>query len=186
MTPRLCAIKKEWYKKNDDTTGLVLSEYLALCVFSDSNLFYYTEICEKRVCEISWLSENISTWRHSCSPGRCVSDDCRCGIFQKKTWITPSKAEFLLQMEKFWVSLLRCSMGQYVQRSSNTLMVQVSSGTKKDYKTIWLINSTNLWLPKFYWSHTFGSLPHAALSQETALLCNIIINNHKHFHIIFK
>lgn len=39
---------KVWYKNNDDNIGGVLNEYLALCVFSNSELFHWTKTCNKR------------------------------------------------------------------------------------------------------------------------------------------
>lgn len=39
---------KVWYKNNDDNFGGVLNEYLALCVFSNSELFHWTKTCNKR------------------------------------------------------------------------------------------------------------------------------------------
>lgn len=39
---------KVWYKNNDDNIGGVLNEDLALCIFSNSELFHWTKTCNKR------------------------------------------------------------------------------------------------------------------------------------------
>lgn len=78
---------KVWYKNNDnDNTGRVLNEYLALCVFSSSELFHRTKTRKKKVFgENGWLSEEISTWRCSWSPGCWVSDGARLTLWHFST-----------------------------------------------------------------------------------------------------
>lgn len=109
---------KVWYKNNDDNIGGVLNEYLALCVFSNSEHLPLNKDLQQKVlvkmagCQRRSLLEDAVGHLAAEFP---MAASWHCDNLSLQTLIIPSKSGTLSQ--KYLVSLLRCIKWQRVKKN---------------------------------------------------------------------